>query len=264
MLRVTLALAACAVATGFTMPMHTPPGKSLGLRGAAVSRRAPLNLSMLDFPRIELPESLTTVLKESNLKNPNDLTTVEYNTYSAAAVGGTLVFMLFLGPVAGIFDVSGFALDFLFSALLGGGALAYATLRKDEVADYANKFGAALMDGFSKVLPNVDVPRVELPESLTTVLKESNLKNPNDLTTGEYKTYSAAAVGATLATMLLLGPVSNVFDIYGVVLDFVFSALLGGGALAYATLRKDEVADYANKFGAALLQAADTVAEKIK
>jgi len=110
----------------------------------------------------------------------------------------------------------------------------------------------------------VDVPRVQLPEAVTSMLKEQDLKNPNDLTTGEYNTYSAAAVGATLVTMLLLGPVAGIFDIYGVVLDFVFSALLGGGTLAYATLRKDEVADYANKFGAALLQAADTVAEKIK
>jgi len=259
-----VALAACAVAAGFTAPMHTRPGMRLGHHGAAVSRRAPLKLSMLDFPRVELPESLSTVLKENDLKNPNDLTTGEYNAYSAAAVGGTLAFMLFLGPIAGIFDISGFALDFLLSALLGGGALAYATLRKDEVADYANKFGAALMDGFSKVLPNVDVPRVQLPEAVTSMLKEQDLKNPNDLTTGEYNTYSAAAVGATLVTMLLLGPVAGIFDIYGVVLDFVFSALLGGGTLAYATLRKDEVADYANKFGAALLQAADTVAEKIK
>ena len=155
MLRVTLALAACAVATGFTMPMHTPPGKSLGLRGAAVSRRAPLNLSMLDFPRIELPESLTTVLKESNLKNPNDLTTVEYNTYSAAAVGATLATMLLLGPVSNVFDIYGVVLDFVFSALLGGGALAYATLRKDEVADYANKFGAALLQAADTVAEKI-------------------------------------------------------------------------------------------------------------
>ena len=137
-------------------------------------------------------------------------------------------------------------------------------LRKDEVAEYANKFGATLMDGFSKVVPDTDIPRVELPEAVTMVLKEQDLKNPNDLTTKEYNSYSAAAVGATLISMLLLGPVAGIFDISGVVLDFVFSALTGGGALAYAALRKDEVSDYANKFGSTLLQAADTVAEKIK
>ena len=137
-------------------------------------------------------------------------------------------------------------------------------LRKDEVAEYANKFGATLMDGFSKVLPDTDIPRVELPEAVTKVLKEQDLKNPNDLTTKEYNSYSAAAVGATLISMLLLGPVAGIFDISGVVLDFVFSALVGGGALAYAALRKDEVSEYANKFGSTLLQAADTVAEKIK
>ena len=137
-------------------------------------------------------------------------------------------------------------------------------LRKDEVAEYANKFGATLMDGFSKVLPDTDIPRVELPEAVTKVLKEQDLKNPNDLNTKEYNSYSAAAVGATLISMLLLGPVAGIFDISGVVLDFVFSALVGGGALAYAALRKDEVSEYANKFGSTLLQAADTVAEKIK
>ena len=54
--------------------MHTRPGMRLGHHGATVSRRAPLKLSMLDFPRVELPESLSTVLKENDLKNPNDLT----------------------------------------------------------------------------------------------------------------------------------------------------------------------------------------------
>ena len=131
MLRAALVAASVSMAAGFTAPMYGHAGKQLTLRGAAVARRSPLHkLSMLDFPRVSLPESVTSVLKEQDLKNPNDLTASEYNTYSASAVGGTLAFMLLLGPVAGIFDISGFAFDFLFSALIGGGALAYAALRK--------------------------------------------------------------------------------------------------------------------------------------
>ena len=42
-----------------------------------------------------------------------------------------------------------------------------------------------------------------------------------------------------------------------------FSALIGGGALAYAALRKDEAGEYANKFGTVLLETVDKVAEAL-
>ena len=142
------------------------------------------------------------------------------------------------------------------------GALAYASLRKDEAAEYANKFGAALMDVAGKA-GVTDVPRISLPSAVTDVLKEQDLKDPNDMTTADYNSYSAAAVGGTLAFMLLLGPLTGIFDISGAVGDFAFSALIGGGALAYAALRKDEAGEYANKFGTVLLETVDKVAEAL-
>ena len=135
-------------------------------------------------------------------------------------------------------------------------------MRKDEVAEYANKFGTVLMDGAEKAGIQ-DLPRVSLPSAVTDVLKEQELKNPNDLSKADYNSYSAAAVGGTLIFMLLLGPVTGIFDLGGVVGDFVFSALIGGGALSYAALRKDEVSEYANKFGNLLLETADKVAEAV-
>jgi hypothetical protein len=246
------------------MPMHSPlkiPAslRLRGLRGA--SQRGPLNL--LDIPRVTLPDAVVTPIKDLGLKNPNDLSASDYNTYSASAVGGTLIFMLLLGPITGIFDVNGLIGDFVFSALIGGGALAYAALRKDEIAEYANKFGGLLMEAAGKVGLK-DIPKLNLPEAVVTPMKDLDLKNPNDLSATEYNTYSAAAVGGTLIFMLLLGPLTGIFDLGGFVGDFLFSALIGGGACAYASLRSDEASEYANKFGSVLLQGVDKVSEALK
>ena len=80
--------------------------------------RAPAAV-MLDIPRITLPDVVTSTIKDQGLNSPNELGTTEYNTYSAAAIGGTLI--LFLLP---IFNLLGFLGDFVFSALIGGGAAA--------------------------------------------------------------------------------------------------------------------------------------------
>ena len=68
---------------------------------------------MLDIPRVALPTAVSAQLKEFDLKDPNQLSTAEYNTYSAAAIGGTLALML---PGALIFDITGLIGDFLFGA----------------------------------------------------------------------------------------------------------------------------------------------------
>merc|ERR1712216_1035854 len=177
---------------------------------------------MVDIPRVTLPSSVTDVLKEQDLKTPNDLSATDYNTYSAAAIGGTLVFMV-LGTQ--IFDVSGLIFDFMFAALTGGGAAAYAALRKDEASEYANKFGAALLQGAENVVKDPSLPRVTLPAQVTDVLKEQDLKNPNDLTAADYNTYSAAAIGGTLVFMVLG---TQIFDVSGMIFDFMFAALTGG------------------------------------
>ena len=83
---------------------------------------------MVDIPRIELPSAVSDALKDIDLKNPNDLSTADYNTYSAAAIGGTLALFV---PGALVFDVTGTIADFLVSATIGGGVGAYLALRKD-------------------------------------------------------------------------------------------------------------------------------------
>ncbi len=115
--------AACGAASGFAPMQGAMLAKPASMRAVSKSQRAPaLALRMVDVPRISLPSAVTDVLKEQDLKNPNDMAATDYNSYSAAAVGGTLVFMLLLGPLTGVFDISGAVGDFIFSALIGGGA----------------------------------------------------------------------------------------------------------------------------------------------
>lgn len=123
--------------------------------------RAPAAV-MLDIPRMTLPDVVTSTIKDQGLNSPNELGTTEYNTYSAAAIGGTLI--LFLLP---IFNLLGFFGDFVFSALIGGGAAAYCSLRKDEVGNYANQFGGYVMKALdaveeSKVLDQAQAKVTEL------------------------------------------------------------------------------------------------------
>jgi len=173
-----------------------------------------------------------------------------YNTYSAAAIGGTLALFL---PGIFVFDVTGAIADFLLSAIIGGGLGAFLALRSDGAGDFANKAGAALL----KAVGGTDVPRIALPDSVTSVLKEQDLKNPNELSVEAYNTYSAAAIGGTLALFL---PGIFVFDVTGAIADFLLSAIIGGGLGAFLALRSDGAGDFANKAGAALLSAVDKVA----
>jgi len=116
---------------------------------------------MIDVPRIALPDAVTPVLKEQGLNNPNELDTGAYNSYSAAAIGGTLLF--FILP---LFDLLGFFGDFVFSALIGGGLGAYASLRKDQVGEYANKFGGIVLQGADKVAEQVPVVTAKIKDLL--------------------------------------------------------------------------------------------------
>ena len=126
--------------------------------GPALQARRAFAPAMLDIPRLELPSAVGDQLREFDLKDPNQLTQAEYNTYSAAAIGGTLALML---PGALIFDVTGLVGDFAFGATLGGGLAAFLALRSDGLGEAANKFGAALRDA-----SGASVPRLELPEAV--------------------------------------------------------------------------------------------------
>ena len=119
---------------------------------------------MVDIPRVDLPSVVTDVLKEADLKNPNDMTATAYNEYSAAAIGGTL--LLFLLP---IFNFAGFIGDFIFSALIGGGALAYGSLRSDVVGEYANKAGGYVMKGIDATAEQVPVVKAKVEQLIKQV-----------------------------------------------------------------------------------------------
>lgn len=104
----------------------------------------------VDIPRISLPDQVADVLKDQGLKSPNDLSVEEYNSYSGAAIGGTL---LLLVPIAYLDELL-FAIvkDFAIAAILGGGAGAYLSLRSDSAGEAANKLGAGLLGLVDKVL----------------------------------------------------------------------------------------------------------------
>jgi len=110
---------------------------------AGTQRRAPAP-AMVDIPRVNLPDAVTSPMKDAGLKSPNEMSITEYNNYSAAAIGGTL--LLFILP---LFDITGFIGDFIFSALIGGGLCIFLTLYKD-TAEYGDKFGGAVMKGINK------------------------------------------------------------------------------------------------------------------
>jgi len=115
------------------------------LMRAVPAARSLAPMMKTNIPRIELPSAVDSILKEQDLNNPNKLDDDAYNTYSAAAIGGTL--LVFLLP---IFNFAGFFPDFILSALIGGGAAAYCSLRNDVIGEYANKAGGYVMMGIDK------------------------------------------------------------------------------------------------------------------
>lgn len=119
---------------------------------------APSTALHVNIPRITLPDPIPDALSSIDLKNPNELSTEEYNSYSGAAIAGTLIFFLLPGAlVSGMYDVvaeflSAAVKDFAFSALIGGGLAAYLSLRKDSVSESANNLGSSLLEAVDKVL----------------------------------------------------------------------------------------------------------------
>jgi len=132
------------------------------------------------------------------------------------------------------------------------GAVAFVGLRRRLAAHAARRTPGVLM---------VDIPRITLPAAVTDVLKDLELKNPNDMNQAEYNSYSGAAILGTLVLFVLFG-VIGVFDISGALFDFIFSALIGGGLMAFLALNKS-TSEFAGKAGDKLLSAADSLGEKL-
>ena len=140
--------ALCAAATAFVVP--TPPI-------TPSTRRAPLPVCSEDDPfperdaepprpqtrssvapsgAITLSNEVKAILRENNLKDPSEFNQAETDKFVYGAGAGAL--LVFLLP---LFEV-GFVGDFILSSLFGGGALAYAQLRKDQVGDAAGQVGS--------------------------------------------------------------------------------------------------------------------------
>lgn len=69
-----------------------------------------------------------------------------YNSYSGAAIGGTLLMFVAIAYLDGL--LVEVVQTFVLSALVGGGAGAYLSLRTDGVGEQANKFGGGLIGLF--------------------------------------------------------------------------------------------------------------------
>ena len=73
-------------------------------------------------------------------------TTCRYNSYSGAAIGGTLLTLVAISYLDGL--LIEIVQTFVVSALIGGGLGAYLSLRKDAIGEQVNKAGGGLVGLF--------------------------------------------------------------------------------------------------------------------
>lgn len=225
----------------------------------------------VNIPRLDLPDALAGPLAELDLKNPNTLSDDEYRSYSGAAIAGTLLFFLLPGALAsGLYSDLGpvaiaTLLDFSFSALIGGGAAIYLSCRSDSIGETVRSYGKQAIDAVG-----LSVFRYDLPSAATDVMTgELGLLSPNAMNEDDYDGYSGAAVLGTLLFFLLPGALlTGAGDtllqfLISVVIDFGFSALLGGGACIFLALGSTEASGPVNQAGAKLLDLVDDVFEKV-
>jgi hypothetical protein len=257
--------ALCMVGGGVNafVPMHRQQQPSVIDRGNTA-----LNVNI---PRLEWPSAITDQMSGLDLRNPNTMSDAEYRSFSGAAIAGTLLFFLLPGAlVSGIFSDLGpvaiaSVVDFLFSATFGGGLAIYLSLRGDDIGATVREYGYKLLSA-AKDATGIGTLRYDLPSAVTDVMTgELGLLNPNTMGEEDYDGYSGAAVAGTLAFFLLPGAfVTGAGDVLGsfagsAVIDFVLSALIGGGAAIFLSLRDDEISATVNNAGSKLLDAVDGV-----
>jgi len=223
----------------------------------------------LNIPRLDLPGAAADKLADFDLKNPNNMNDEEYRSYSGAAIAGTLLFFVLPGAlVSGIFSNLGpvaiaIIIDFAVSALIGGGLAIYLSLRGDSIGETVREYGYKLLSAV-KDATGIGSFRYDLPSAVTDVMTgELNLLNPNSMNEKDYDGYSGAAVAGTLVFFLLPGAfLTGAAEVLGqfvgsALIDFVFSALIGGGVAIYLSLRTDEIGATVNKAGSKLLDVVD-------
>jgi len=226
----------------------------------------------VNLPRVELPDAVTEKLEEYDLKNPNEMDEVEYDGYAGAAIGGSLLTFLVPGAIlTGIFDdvfsiATAIAINFGVSALLGGGALIYLSLRADELGETIRSNGYNLYQAIKEAgLPTVG--RLSIPEVIDEQLEGFGLLSINELEDEDYDGYSGAAVAGTGILFLLSFLLGGVGDIIGdelipaLVSNLILSIIVGGGGAIALSLRKDDLGEAAGGFGIKTLSTIDDVLE---
>jgi len=230
----------------------------------------------VNLPRLDLPDAVTDKLTDFDLKNPNAMNEEEYRSYAGAAVAGTLLFFLLPGALlSGVYSDLGsvtiaIVVDFLLSALIGGGVLIYLSLRNDSIGEQVRENGFKLFS-VVKNATGIKTFRYNIPDTITGVMTgQLDLLNPNSMDEKDYDGYSGAAVAGTLAFFLLPGAIATgVPEILGgfaglFIVNFLFSALIGGGLSIYLSLRNDDIGATVNQAGAKLLDAVDDVIGDVK
>jgi hypothetical protein len=255
--------ALCLIGSGVNafVPTHRHQKLSVVDRGSSA-----LNVNL---PRLELPGAIADQLANLDLKNPNNMNDAEYRSYAGSAIAGTLLFFLLPGAlVSGIFSNLGpvaiaVLIDFSFSALIGGGLAIYLSLRSDSIGETVREYGYKLLSA-AQDATGLGSFRYDLPSAVTDVMTgELDLLNPNSMNEKDYDGYSGAAVAGTLAFFLLPGAfLTGAGDVLGqfagsALIDFILSALIGGGTAIYLSLRSDEIGATVNKGGAKLLDVVD-------
>ena len=139
--------------------MHTPHAQSDGIKSVdlkspnelteeeslAASRIRP-SFSILRhgrWPRVD------TARARRHRADDVATTARRYNSYSGAAIGGTLLMLIPVAYYDGL--LFEFAKSFAISALLGGGLGAYLSLRKDGVGEKAGEFGSAVVNKVKEI-----------------------------------------------------------------------------------------------------------------
>lgn len=100
--------------------------------------------------------------------------------------------------------------------------------------------------------------RLELSKQVRDLLRENDLKDPTTFNDAETDKFLAGVAGGSLAVFFVFAALFDLgfFDVFGYLL---LSTLVGGGVMAYAQLRRDQVGDAANTVGSLGVRAADTV-----
>jgi len=255
--------ALCLVGANAFAPVHQTQRLAVVDRGNTA-----LNVNI---PRLELPGAIADQLPDLNLANPNTFNDDDYRSYAGAAIAGTLLFFLLPGALAsGIYSnlgpvAIGILIDFAFSALIGGGLAIYLSCRSDSIGETVRQYGGQIL-GAAKDATGISTFRYDLPSAVTDVMTgELGLMSPNSMNEGDYDGYSGAAVVGTLAFFVLPGAVLTgaadtlIQFAISLVIDFGFSALIGGGLAIYLSLSGGDIGSTVNQGGAKLLDLVDDV-----